>query len=115
MRDTPLGYFFHLILVSETDSESFFCHDLSVFVHLLLFVLQWPEEGAQGRPPNVLVQVGLSDRMDSYEPWGSDYYIIRSDLFVTDPQTAVEGNRDSDGDDDEESRLLYIVISVLCA
>ena len=53
--------------------------------------------------------------MDSYEPWGSDYYIIRSDLFVTDPQTDVEGNRDSDDDDDEESRPLITVIFVLCA
>ena len=37
--------------------------------------------------------------MDSYEPYGSDYYVITSDLFVTDPQTEVEGKRDSDDDD----------------
>ena len=27
--------------------------------------------------------VGVSDRMKDYEPWGSDYYVIRSDLFVS--------------------------------
>ena len=27
--------------------------------------------------------VGLSDRMEDYKPWGSDYYVIRADLFVT--------------------------------
>lgn len=37
-------------------------------------------------PVSILVtpswHVGVSDRMASYEPWGSDYYVIRSDLFV---------------------------------
>jgi len=26
--------------------------------------------------------VGLSQRMSTYQPWGSDYYVIRPDLFV---------------------------------
>ena len=26
--------------------------------------------------------VGLSDRMKDYEPWGSDYYVIRADLYA---------------------------------
>ena len=34
--------------------------------------------------------VGLSDRMKDYEPWGSDYYVIRSDLFVS-PAKSDEG------------------------
>uniref|UniRef100_A0A7S4JSI8 Solute-binding protein family 5 domain-containing protein n=1 Tax=Odontella aurita TaxID=265563 RepID=A0A7S4JSI8_9STRA len=29
--------------------------------------------------------VGLSERMADYEPWGSDYYVIRSDLFLSNP------------------------------
>ena len=29
--------------------------------------------------------VGVSDRMTDYEPYGSDYYIINADLFVTRP------------------------------
>lgn len=29
--------------------------------------------------------VGLSDRMRDYHPWGSDYYVIRPDLFVSPP------------------------------
>jgi len=29
--------------------------------------------------------VGLSDRMRDYQPWGSDYYVIRADLFVSPP------------------------------
>jgi peptide/nickel transport system substrate-binding protein len=29
--------------------------------------------------------VGLSARLSNYEPWGSDYYVIRGDLFVTPP------------------------------
>jgi peptide/nickel transport system substrate-binding protein len=30
--------------------------------------------------------VGLSDRViDDYEPWGSDYYVIRADTFLPDP------------------------------
>jgi len=28
--------------------------------------------------------VGLSDRMRGYEPWGSDYYVIRADLYDED-------------------------------
>jgi len=36
--------------------------------------------------------VGLSDRMADYEPWGSDYYVIRPDLFLT--QAALEGQAD---------------------
>ena len=35
--------------------------------------------------------VGLSTRMADYEPYGSDYYIINDQLFVTDPQTVEEG------------------------
>jgi peptide/nickel transport system substrate-binding protein len=34
--------------------------------------------------------VGLSDRVGDYEPWGSDYYVIRADTFLAE---------DSDGDD----------------
>ena len=30
--------------------------------------------------------VGLSGRLASYEPWGSDYYVIRRDLTVSQPQ-----------------------------
>merc|ERR1712216_693168 len=34
--------------------------------------------------------VGVSERLSEYDPWGSDYYVIRSDLFVTEtePTTA---------------------------
>ena len=32
--------------------------------------------------------VGLSDRMADYEPWGSDYYVIRPDLFVSEVTTS---------------------------
>ena len=39
--------------------------------------------------------VSLSDRMADYEPWGSDYYVIRADLFASD----VETNGDHDHDD----------------
>jgi len=31
-----------------------------------------------------LWHVGLSDRMAEYEPYGSDFYVIRADLFTTD-------------------------------
>ena len=31
--------------------------------------------------------VGLSERMEDYQPWGSDYYVIRPDLFVSQPVT----------------------------
>ena len=27
--------------------------------------------------------VGLSDRVKDYKPYGSDYYVVRADLFVT--------------------------------
>jgi len=33
--------------------------------------------------------VGLSDRMADYEPWGSDYYVIRSDVFIEGSSTEV--------------------------
>ena len=32
--------------------------------------------------------ISVSDRMGNYEPWGSDYYVIRSDIFVK--EVAVE-------------------------
>merc|ERR1719169_345743 len=31
--------------------------------------------------------VSVSSRMADYKPWGSDYYVIRSDLSVTPPPT----------------------------
>ena len=43
--------------------------------------------------------VGLSSRMESYEPYGSDYYVIHPDLFVTNPVTDVEGCHTSDSGD----------------
>lgn len=36
--------------------------------------------------------VGLSDRMKDYEPWGSDYYVIRPDLFISPPEEEGEGD-----------------------
>ncbi|KAL7545087.1 hypothetical protein ACHAWF_008448 [Thalassiosira exigua] len=41
--------------------------------------------------------VGLSDRMSDYKPYGADYYVIRSDLFVK----ATDTGRDQDADTDE--------------
>ena len=35
--------------------------------------------------------VGLSDRMKDYDPWGSDYYVIRPDLFLSEVATSDEG------------------------
>jgi len=32
--------------------------------------------------------IGLSDRMSNYKPWGSDYYVIRSDTFPAAGQAA---------------------------
>ena len=32
--------------------------------------------------------VGLSQRMANYSPWGSDYYVIRPDLFISEVTTA---------------------------
>ena len=44
---------------------------------------------AQGAPVSFLVtpewHVGLSERLAGYEPWGSDYYVIRPDLVVSQP------------------------------
>merc|ERR1719387_797168 len=33
--------------------------------------------------------VGLSSKLSTYEPWGSDYYIVRGDLFATEQSTQV--------------------------
>ena len=38
--------------------------------------------------------IGLSARMADYEPWGSDYYVIRPDLFLAEPTS--EGNSEGD-------------------
>ena len=43
--------------------------------------------------------VGLSARMADYDPWGSDYYVIRPDLFLAKPSS--EGG--SVGEDDSPS------------
>ena len=32
--------------------------------------------------------VGLSDRVKDYKPYGSDYYVVRADLFVVDKGAA---------------------------
>ncbi|MCY6379996.1 ABC transporter substrate-binding protein [Hoeflea prorocentri] len=44
---------------------------------------------ADGAPVSFLVtpqwHVGLSGRLADYQPWGSDYYVIRPDLFVSQP------------------------------
>lgn len=44
---------------------------------------------AQGAPVSFLVtpqwHVGLSGRLENYEPWGSDYYVIRPDFGVVKP------------------------------
>lgn len=51
--------------------------------------------------------VGLSSRLSTYKPWGSDYYIIRSDLGLSEtPTTTAEtptttGSDGSDGSDGE--------------
>lgn len=65
--------------------------------------------------------VSLSDRMGDYEPWGSDYYVIRPDLFVKmeeaddhgddhkhdhkeedDPKDESEDHKDHDHEDHED-------------
>ena len=60
------------------------------------------------RPVSNLVtpawHVGVSDRMIDYEPWGSDYYVIRSDLLVHhDDEEHADGDHDGHhGDEHEE-------------
>jgi peptide/nickel transport system substrate-binding protein len=36
--------------------------------------------------------IGLSARMAEYEPWGSDYYVIRSDLMLPETSTSTDGS-----------------------
>jgi len=43
--------------------------------------------------------VGLSSRLSAYEPWGSDYYVVRPDLFVTATNTTNTGGEFSEGND----------------
>ena len=64
--------------------------------------------------------VGRSARMDSYQPYGADYYIIHPALFVTEPETEIEGAAisDDDGDDDEEKEgppMMIIIIIIAAA
>jgi peptide/nickel transport system substrate-binding protein len=54
--------------------------------------------------------VSLSDRMADYKPWGSDYYVVRADLFATvvetngdlDPEPVVEKEEEHDSHEDEK-------------
>ena len=45
--------------------------------------------------------VGLSERMKDYEPWGSDYYVVRDDLFLegTDTDVPPTPQQDTSGSD----------------
>jgi len=43
--------------------------------------------------------VGLSSRLSSYQPWGSDYYVIRADLFVQTTSTTTVESKHSDHTD----------------
>lgn len=61
--------------------------------------------------------VGLSDRMADYEPWGSDYYVIRSDLYIPEvvPTASPTKAPESSGNyyDLGQSMLLSLMIFVL--
>lgn len=41
--------------------------------------------------------VSISDRMANYEPWGSDYYVIRPDLFIKEAEMYGESVVESSG------------------
>ena len=49
--------------------------------------------------------IGLSDRMLGYEPWGSDYYIIRADLFVDGTTTEVEDATTTEVDEGQSTEV----------
>jgi len=53
--------------------------------------------------------VGLSDRLSTYEPWGSDYYVIRADLACTSCTDAVPTTTSQVGEQWTSSAIRVIV------
>lgn len=39
--------------------------------------------------------VGLSDRLKTYEPWGSDYYVIRADFDDTETEESKDEEQET--------------------
>lgn len=59
--------------------------------------------------------VSLSDRVSDYKPWGSDYYIIRADMFVASTPTVASTESSSAASIVLSSSLLAILAIVSCS
>ena len=59
--------------------------------------------------------VGLSERMEDYQPWGSDYYVIRPDLFVSQPVTDNENPAEIESNSPSSASSLQVVGLMLLA
>mmetsp|Transcript_23945 Transcript_23945/g.77060 ORF Transcript_23945/g.77060 Transcript_23945/m.77060 type:complete len:584 (+) Transcript_23945:52-1803(+) len=64
--------------------------------------------------------VGLSYRMEDYEPWGSDYYVIRADSFLTnwppaEDEPAAESTHTSKKTTSKKDATMFIILFVVAA
>merc|ERR1712113_434032 len=55
--------------------------------------------------------IGVSKRLNCYEPWGSDYYVIRAD-FQDCPAPETDANENANGADIVHARLVGISLSL---